>query len=155
MTTFFDTSALFAAINDHEPHHKWSKKQLETAQRPIVIVDIVYAEFSVGMDTVHEVNTAVQDLFLERHPGGGDAALFNAAKAYHKYKKKNKGTKTSLLPDFLIGAAAEAEGATLVTANPREYLHYFPGMKILLPPTLAKPPAAGATKNPRPKSSRP
>lgn len=139
MTTFFDTNILFAALNDGETHHAWSKRQLETAERPIVIVDIVYAEFSVAMDSIQDVDAAVTGLSLDRHPGGGDAALFSAAKAYHKYKKQNKGTKLSLLPYFLIGAAADVEGATLVTTNPRDYVNYFPNIKIELPPDLTKP----------------
>lgn len=150
MTTFFDTNTLIAALNDKEPHHLWSKKQLETADRPIVIVDIVYAEFSVSMNSVQEVNDTVAELSMERHSGGSDAALFLAAKAYLKYKKQNKGRKLSLLPDFLIGAAADVEGATLVTANPRDYVRYFPNIKLELPPAIAKPAATvkgGGLKN--------
>jgi predicted nucleic acid-binding protein len=30
MTTFFDTSVLFAVLNDKEPHHTWSVSQLAT-----------------------------------------------------------------------------------------------------------------------------
>lgn len=144
MTTFFDTSALIAATKPGDAFHDWSKKQLETAERPIVIVDIVYAEFSVSMDTVEKVDAAVTGLELDRHPGGGDHALFQAGKVYHKFKKENDGEKTSLLPDFLIGAAADVEGATLVTSNARDYMSYFPNLKLVLPPELEAKMAAKA-----------
>lgn len=133
MTTFFDTSALFAAINRTEPHHRWSQNQLAKckAQGPVVITDIVYCEFSVGMATQAEVDRVVQLLALERYPGN-DAILFRAGKAFLQYRK-SKGTKTNVLPDFLIGAAAEVSGAPLVTANASHFVTYFPTLKIIEP----------------------
>ena len=134
MTTFFDTSALLAAINSTEPHHRWSKEQLVKfkAQGPVLITDIVYCELSVGMPTQADVDHVVQRLALERHPGN-DAILFWAGKAFLKYKSKNKGRKSAVLPDFLIGAAADVTGAPLVTANARDVANYFPTLKIIKP----------------------
>jgi predicted nucleic acid-binding protein len=134
MTTFFDTSALLAAINPTEPHHLWSQNQLVKckAQGPVVITDMVYCEFSIGMATLAEVDQVVQSLALDRYPGN-DAILFRAGKAFLKFKRQNRGHKTTVLPDFFIGAAAEVSGAPLVTANARDFVTYFPMLKIIGP----------------------
>ncbi|HEX8165325.1 MAG TPA: PIN domain-containing protein [Beijerinckiaceae bacterium] len=133
MTTFFDTSVLFAVLNDKEPYHTWSVSQLTTckANGPVIITDIVYCELSVGMANQTEVDAAISTLALERYPGT-DAMLFRAGKAFQQYRK-NKGPKTNVLPDFLIGAAAEVAGAPLVTANAKDFKTYFPGVMLIQP----------------------
>jgi predicted nucleic acid-binding protein len=42
--------------------------------------------------------------------------------------------KTSPLPDFYIGAHAEAEGLTLVTRDAARYRTYFPTVAVIAPP---------------------
>lgn len=60
------------------------------------------------------------------------AAAFPAARAFAAYRKTG-GTRTSPLPDFFIGAHAEAEGHTLLTRDPVRYRTYFPTVKLLAP----------------------
>ena len=62
-----------------------------------------------------------------------EAALFRASRAYMQYRGLNKGPKLSLLPDFLIGAAAETLGHPLVTTNARDFQRYFQGLEIIHP----------------------
>jgi predicted nucleic acid-binding protein len=38
-----------------------------------------------------------------------------------------------VLPDFLIGAAAEVADAPLVTANAKDFRTYFPGVTLIQP----------------------
>lgn len=134
MTTLFDTSALLAALKPTEPHHKWSISQLNTCKLkgPVVISDIVYCELSVGMAKQADLDAAVTLLAVERLPGS-DAVLFRAGKAYEKYKKKRGANKTNVLPDFLIGAAAEVANVPLVTANPKDFVGYFPSLVLIQP----------------------
>lgn len=133
MTTIFDTNALIAMLDDSEPHYEWAVAQLEDckAQGVVVIPDIVYSELSVGMATKAEIDDVIQTLGLERLPAKDDA-LFNAGKAYKLYKSR-KGAKTNVLPDFLIGAAAEYENAPLVTANAKDFAGYFPNVQLIAP----------------------
>jgi len=49
-----------------------------------------------------------------------------------KYRRAG-GTKSSPLPDFYIGARAEAEGLTLVTRDAPRYRTYFPGIPLITP----------------------
>jgi predicted nucleic acid-binding protein len=101
-------------------------------QHARVITDIVYCEFSVGMTNQAEVDAAISTLALERYPGN-DTMLFRAGKAFQQYRKKHKGPKTNVLPDFLIGAAAEVADAPLVTANAKDFRTYFPGVTLIQP----------------------
>lgn len=136
MTTFFDTSVLFSVLNDNEVHHEWSVAELQVrqAQGPIVISDIVYTEFSIGMDTQADVDEAVAHLALDRFPRN-DAALFRAGKAFKAYRSANRGKpKNRIIADFLIGAAADVCGAPLVTTNAKDFKTYFPNLQIVEPP---------------------
>ena len=60
------------------------------------------------------------------------AAAFPAARAFAAYRLTG-GTRTSPLPDFFIGAHAEAEGHTLLTRDPLRYRTYFPKVRLLTP----------------------
>lgn len=140
MTTLFDTSALFAVLKPSDPHHHWSVEQLEAckADGPVVIVDVTYSELSVNMSR-EEIETAIIYLAVDRLPGD-DEALFRAGKAFGLYKNR-KGTKTNVLPDFLIGAAADAAGIPLVTTNAKDFIGYFPGVRVIKPDKAPAVPA--------------
>lgn len=137
MTTFLDTSALIAALKPGEPHHEWSTAQIEVrrSEGPLVIADIVYGEFSISMDSREHTDAAVNALALERLVSSDDV-LFRAGQAFKEYKRRN-GTKTNVLPDFLIGALAAIEGAPLVTINPKDFTGYFPELQVISPPAHA------------------
>jgi predicted nucleic acid-binding protein len=60
------------------------------------------------------------------------SAAFPAARAFMAYRKSG-GTKTSPLPDFYIGAHAEAEGLRLLTRDPVRYRSYFPQVQLIFP----------------------
>jgi predicted nucleic acid-binding protein len=134
MTTFLDTNVLIAALNQDDPHHDWAVGQIEVSKSsgPAIVVDIVYCEFSMGMETQDHVDQAVDALGLERL-AESDEALFLAGRAFQKYKRDNKGPKLNVLPDFLVGAVVEASGGRLVTANAQDYLGYFPDIQIIAP----------------------
>ena len=133
MTTFLDTSALLALLNPAEPFHAWSKEQLDTRRLagPIIIADVVYSEFSISMPTREATDQAIRGLALERLASNDDA-LFRAGRAYQQYRKQ-RGQKTNVLPDFMIGALAEVLQAPLITANQRDFVGYFPGLELIHP----------------------
>jgi len=133
MTTFVDTNVLIAILRPSEPHHAWSVEQLQKCKMggPAIIADIVYCEFSIGMATKNDVDAAIAGLGLERL-SESDEVLFRAGKAYKKYKESG-GSKTNVLPDFLIGALAEVTGSPLITANKKDFVGYFPNVKIISP----------------------
>lgn len=133
MTTFLDTNVLIYLTTPTDPHHGWAMQQLEAckANGPAIIADMVYCEFSVAFPAKADVDTVVSAFALERYPTT-DTALFRAGKAFKQYRSQ-QGTKNNVLPDFLIGAIAEEAGAPLVTLNPKDFLGYFPTVKLISP----------------------
>lgn len=134
MTTLIDTNILIYLTNPAEALHGWSIEQLQLckANGPAIVTDIVYCEFSAGMESQAHVDAVISQFDLERIRGS-DAALVRAGHAYRQYKSRS-GTKTNVLPDFLIGAIAEVTGAPLMTANAKDFLSYFPRVSIISPP---------------------
>jgi predicted nucleic acid-binding protein len=133
MTTFLDTNVLVGLTKPSDSHHAWATKKLIEckANGPALVADLVYCEFSITLPDVAAVDAVIAGLALERF-ATSDAALFRAGKAYQQYRA-NGGPRTSVLPDFLIGAVAEQAGAPLLTANPKDFLGYFPNVQLISP----------------------
>ena len=134
MTTFLDTSVVIALLDDADAHNEWSVAEFTKckSQGPALISDIVYCELAYGMPSKAALDEAIATLAIERFPFGDDA-LYRAGLAFKKYKDENKGPKTGVLPDFLIGAAAEVAGTPLLTANPADFGKYFPALALICP----------------------
>ncbi len=132
MTTFVDTNVLIDALDTSAQRHEWAKAQLAAADQPLVICDMVFSELSVGMGTLADTSDAIQSLSIER-TRYSDSALFAAGKAFKSYKT-NGGTKSNVLADFLIGAAADDDGSPLLTSNERDFRSYFPNLTLICPP---------------------
>jgi predicted nucleic acid-binding protein len=133
VTTFIDTNVLIAVLRPSEANHRWSVDQLQKckANGPAIISDIVYCELSIGMATKADLDSTVATLGLERLAESDDV-LFRAGLAYKKYRQGG-GTKLNVLSDFLIGALAEVTGAPLITANKKDFVGYFPNVKVICP----------------------
>lgn len=58
------------------------------------------------------------------------SALFLAGKAFQRYRTAG-GSRTGVLPDFLIGAV---EGWPLLTRDGGRYRSYFPKVTLIAPP---------------------
>ena len=92
---------------------------------------IVYAEISVRYRDEKEVDRILVAAGL-RFMGIPRRAAFLAAKAYQQYRQLG-GQRSSLLPDFFIGAHAEVLGATILTRDTRRYETYFPTVPLIAP----------------------
>jgi predicted nucleic acid-binding protein len=93
--------------------------------------DVVFAEVSIGflrMEDAEEVFTRAEAA-LAPMPR---RALFRAGKAFHEYRRRG-GTRTGVLPDFFIGAHAEAAGLRLLTRDGSRYRSYFPDVALIAP----------------------
>lgn len=133
MTTFVDSSVLIPLLQPDSKHHDWCREQYEAASMngPVVVSDIVYAEFTIGMSDKESADLALTRFALSRC-GYSDDALFRAGRAFLSYKRTD-GQRDSLLPDFLIGALAEAEGKPLLTRDPAKVRTYFPSVELVTP----------------------
>ena len=59
-------------------------------------------------------------------------ALFLSGKAFLAYKKRG-GVKSSVLPDFFVGAHAAVSGLSLMTRDASRYQSYFPRVQLITP----------------------
>jgi predicted nucleic acid-binding protein len=134
MTSFVDTSVLFDLIKSDAKHHEWCRERVSEAkeQGPVFVSDAAFSEFSYDMENIAQVNEAISSLALARC-GYTDESLFRAAKAFRKYREENKGPKGGVLPDFFIGALAEAEGRPLITRDTKKVCTYFPDLEVISP----------------------
>ncbi|MDQ1362801.1 MAG: hypothetical protein QG652_661 [Pseudomonadota bacterium] len=112
---------------------EWSASRLEhlDAGNTFLINPIIYAECSIGYKTIEEIERFIENLGLpvENLPR---EALFLAGKAFLHYRR-NKGGKTSVLPDFMIGAHAAVKNYPLMTRDKERFKTYFPGVKLIAP----------------------
>jgi predicted nucleic acid-binding protein len=98
----------------------------------VVINPLIYAEVSVGYQTVEELEELLPAADYEREPLPYLAG-FAAGKAFVRYRRGG-GDKRSPMPDFYIGAHAAITGYRLLTRDVRRYRTYFPTIDIIAPP---------------------
>ena len=133
--TLVDANVLLDLVSDDLVWASWSIRQLSAAglRGLIAINDIVYAEVSVGFPTIEDLDGFLADtgIGLMRVPR---SALFLAGKAFRNYRSAG-GSRTSVLPDFLIGAHAAVAGVPLLTRDTRRFHTYFPTVALITPTT--------------------
>ena len=112
---------------------EWSASMLEQLdeEHSFVINPIVYAECSVGYKTIEEIEGLISGLGFAIREIPREA-LFLAGKSFVTYKK-NKGSKTNVLPDFFIDAHAAVGGYTLITRDKGRFSTYFPSVNLIMP----------------------
>ena len=112
----------------------WSEAQFRAslAQGPILINPIIYAELVPAFASVAELDRWLDPGVFQRLTLPYSAG-WPAAQAFLKYRRSG-GAKTTPLPDFYIGAHAEAENRTLVTRDAARYRTHFPSLTVIAPP---------------------
>lgn len=130
----FDTNVLIDIATANPVWMAWSESQFRaaSAQGPILINPIIFAELAPVFPTVGDLERWVDPKVFRRIPLPY-AAAWSAAQAFVKYRRSG-GAKISPLPDFYIGAHAEAENLTLVTRDATRYRTYFPTVTLITPP---------------------
>ena len=131
--TLVDTNVLLDLVTNNGDWADWSQHQLEAAavRGPVLINDVVYAEFSVGFLRMEEVNEVLALAQVETASVPREA-LFLAGKVFQRYRAGG-GTRTGVLPDFFIGAHAAIAGLPLLTRDVRRYRTYFPTVRLIAP----------------------
>jgi hypothetical protein len=131
--TLVDTNVLFDVLYDDPTWADWSVLQLGRAalRGPLAINEVVYAELSVRFPTIEQLEQFLDELNVQV-AASPRPALFMAGKAFAQYRDRG-GPRTSILPDFLIGAHAAVLGLPLLTRDPRRYRTYFPRLAVVAP----------------------
>jgi predicted nucleic acid-binding protein len=132
-TTLVDSCVLLDVITGDERWADWSAGQVSAAMDSgrVVINPLIYAEISVGYDTVEELDDLLPASDYEREPLPYTAG-FAAGKAFLQYRRAGSGNR-SPLPDFYIGAHAAVAGYRLLTRDVARYRTYFPAISIVAP----------------------
>jgi len=128
-----DSCILLDLFTNDEHWAGWSENTLEKYSQinTIYINSIVYTEVSIGFNKVEEVEKAIGELGIKVLEMPREA-LFLTGKAFLKYRK-NRGNKTSPLPDFFIGAHASVSKLGLITRDLSKYKTYFPQVNLIHP----------------------
>lgn len=129
-----DSNVLIDVVTDDPRWGPWSADALEAAanQAVLVINPIIFAEVSIGFDTVEELEDAIPPATFRRDPLPYEAA-FLAGKCFLIYRRRH-GTRTAPLPDFYIGAHAAIADFHLLTRDASRYRTYFPKLTLIAPP---------------------
>jgi predicted nucleic acid-binding protein len=133
IAAFVDTNVLLDLVTNDPVWANWSIRQLDVASSRgrLAINDMVYAELSVGFDEIELLDRFLASADLEIVPIPR-AALFLAGKTLTSYRAR-RGTQTSILPDFFIGAHAAILDVPLLTRDVRRYKTYFPRLVLVTP----------------------
>ncbi len=111
----------------------WSEKVLDkySQTNTLYINSIIYTEVSIGFNKIEELEDALFQMGVKVVEIPREA-LFLTGKVFLKYRR-NKGTKTSPLPDFFIGAHASVAMFGLITRDVAKYKTYFPHLPLIKP----------------------
>lgn len=128
-----DANVLLDVLTDDPHWYGWSAKHLDAcaAEAELCINPIIYAEVSVGFERIEALDDALPPDTFTRLELPWEAG-FLAGKSFLQYRRA-KGSRTSPLPDFYIGAHAAIEGMALLTRDARRYRSYFPKLELICP----------------------
>jgi len=130
---FVDSCVLLDLFTDDPKWANWSESTLgKYSQRNTLFINsIAYTEISIGFNRIEEVENAIEQVGVKVLEIPREA-LFLAGKVFLAYRR-NKGPKTSTLPDFFIGAHAAVSSFDLITRDAARYRTYFPRIKLICP----------------------
>jgi predicted nucleic acid-binding protein len=128
-----DANVLLDILTVDPAWYAWSAGSLaQLAEESTLAVNpIIYGEVSIRFRRIEDLEDALSATRLRRLPIPFEAA-FLAGKAFHAYRRAG-GTRTSVLPDFFIGAHAAVARLRLLTRDARRYRTYFPSLDLIAP----------------------
>ena len=111
----------------------WSAEALsEAASNAILVINpLVYAEVSVGFETIEDLEDALPTALFRRDDLPYEAA-FLAGKCFLNYRRRGGGRR-SPLPYFYIGAHAAVADFRILTRDAGRYRSYFPTVDLIIP----------------------
>lgn len=128
-----DSNVLLDVFTEDSRWLSWSSNALERIANEfrIVINPVIYGEVSIRFERIEELDEALPSAIFEREDIPYEAA-FLAGKAYLAYRRQ-AGTKSSLLPDFYVGAHAAIRSYRVLTRDVARYRTYFPKLVLIAP----------------------
>jgi predicted nucleic acid-binding protein len=128
-----DSNVILDIATDDPQWSAWSSEVLQHVanESAMVINPLIYAEVSIGFETIEALEEALPYDVFRREPLPY-AAAFLAGKCFLDYRRRG-GNKRSPLPDFYIGAHAAVMKYRLLTRDPARYRTYYPKVQLIAP----------------------
>lgn len=130
--TVVDSSVLLDVFTEDQTWLEWSLHALKAASRtgPLIVNAVVVAEVAPRFSRIEALRSALPpSATVEPIP---PTAAFLAGHAHTDYRRAG-GSRTQVLPDFLIGAHAAVTGRPLLTRDPRRVATHIPGTRLIAP----------------------
>jgi hypothetical protein len=128
-----DTNMLVDVLERAPQWFDWSIGQVRrlAMTHSLAINPVIYAELAAtcSSSAMLDEKIATMSLIFEQIPRN---VAFLAGKAYVIYRRQG-GTRSNVLSDFLIGAHAAVLGCPLLTRGTRRYRTYFPNVRLIAP----------------------
>ncbi|NJM30495.1 MAG: type II toxin-antitoxin system VapC family toxin [Rhizobiales bacterium] len=134
-STLVDSNVLIDIYQPGTQWYDWSSERIKLARLDgdLIINSIIASEVAAEFVTAAKFDKALAPN-LWRREVIPLMACFRAGSAHREYRQKGGGRERTL-PDFLVGAHAEASGHRILTRDARRYRSYFPGVEIIAPDT--------------------
>ena len=127
-----DTNVLLDIYKSDPIWMPWSLQHLRSAKSGQLAINmVVYAELAGHPAEPAHLDRFMDVLGIQMIDLSRPAARL-AGMAFRQYRQRG-GSKTGVLPDFFIGAHAQAEGYQLLTRDAGRYRSYFPGIDLISP----------------------
>jgi predicted nucleic acid-binding protein len=138
VSTLVDSSVLLDILAP-SPWRQWSEEHLATAvdAGEVAINQVIYAEIAVGFSTRERLERALQGVGIRRLSLPW-ASAWLVSDAFARYRRAG-GPRTRPLPDFFIGAHAQAAELALLTRDPARVSTYFPTVTLIAPDSADAP----------------
>ena len=132
MPILVDSNVILDVVTQDPVWEAWSAAALaQNAGQGCTVNPIIYAELCGNTNSVQEVDAVLNALSI----GFAELpreALFLAAKVHLTYRRRG-GTRNIGLPDFFVGAHAQASGLVILTRDRGRYQTYFPTVPLIAP----------------------
>ena len=129
-----DTNVLLDIATADPIWFDWSSTHLSIAEKSdtLAINPVIHTELVPAYSKIEDLDHILVPVDRFERLNLPYAAAPAAARAFAAYRREG-GTKTAPLPDFFIGAHAEAAGLTLLTRDANRYRTYFPDVTLICP----------------------
>jgi predicted nucleic acid-binding protein len=128
-----DSNIFLDIIKGDAAWGEWSAKAIgkHLLTDTLVINPIIYGELAFDFDRIEDLDDILPASNYQYASIPREAA-FLAAQVHARYRAQG-GTRSMILPDFLVGAHATVERMTLMTRDARRYKTYFPALPLISP----------------------
>ena len=130
MITAVDSSVVLAIFMQEANAERWLHSlSMASLAGGLVMSEVAYAEIAAFFETQKDLIEQLDLLAIELLPSTKET-LFLAGKIYTSYRRAG-GARTTIVPDFLIGAHAATQADQLASTDRGFLRSHFAGLTLL------------------------